>query len=154
MGLMVFFTIPSRFFGGFIADKVRKNRLYLLLAGSFLLQAIGIGAFLLNQSIPMVYMMLIFFGLGSGAISPLYLLILARYFGRKAYGSIYGILGFIRAPFQFLGPIYAGWVYDTTGNYMTAFLLFTVTAVLATITSCLLRIPKAPADIGDIRQFL
>ncbi len=154
MGLMVFFTIPSRFFSGFIADRVRKNRLHWLLAGSFLLQAVGIGAFLLNQSIPMVYVMLIFLGFGSGAVSPLYLFMLGRYFGRKAYGSIFGILGFIRAPFQLLAPIYAGWVYDTTGSYMTAFLVFTIAAALATVTLCLLRIPKAPAHIGDIRQFL
>jgi len=154
MGLMVFFTIPARLFSGFIADRVGKNRLHLLLAGSFLLQAVGIGAFLLNQSVSMVYVMLILFGFGNGAIHPLYLFMLGRYFGRKAYGSILGIMGFFRAPFQLFAPIYAGWVYDTSGNYTTALLLFTVTAVLATIISCLLHIPKAPAHIGDIRQFL
>jgi cyanate permease len=154
MGMMVFFSIPPRFLGGFIADKIAKNRLHFLLAGSFLSQAIGIGVFLLNPSVPMVYVMLILFGFGSGAIPPLYLLMLARYFGRKAYGSIFGILGFLRAPFQFLAPIYAGWVYDTTGSYTAAFLLFTITAVIAIVVLCLIRIPKAPAHISDIRQFL
>jgi cyanate permease len=37
MGIMVFFTIPARFFGGITADRFRKNRIQFLLAGVFFL---------------------------------------------------------------------------------------------------------------------
>jgi len=154
MGLMVFFTMPSRFFGGFIADRVRKNRMQFLMAGAFLLQAAGIGAFCLNQSIATVYVLLILYGLGNGAITPMYLLILGRYFGRKAYGSIHGSTTLLRAPVQIAAPVYAGWVYDTTGSYMNAFMVLTAIAALSAIIIFLLRQPKAPAHITDIRQFM
>ena len=35
MGLMIFFTIPSRFISGIIADRVRKNKMPFLLAAAF-----------------------------------------------------------------------------------------------------------------------
>ncbi len=154
MGMMVFFTVPARFLGGVIADRVSKNRMPFLLAGSFLFQAAGIGAFCLSPSIATVYVMLILYGFGSGASTPLYLLILARFFGRKAYGSIHGSTNLIRAPIQFASPIYAGWVYDTTGSYMTAFVVFAATAALATIVMCFARPPKTPENITDVRQFV
>ena len=49
MGVMIFFTIPSRFFGGIIADRIPKRNLQLLLVAAFLLQVIGISSFLLSR---------------------------------------------------------------------------------------------------------
>ena len=154
MGLMVFFTVPSRFLSGFFIDRVQKNRMQFLLAGAFLLQAVGIGAFCLNQSIAMVYVLLILYGFGSGAATPLYLLMLGRYFGRKAYGSIHGSTALLRAPVQLVAPVYAGWVYDTTGSYMTAFIVFAAVATLSTIIICIVWPPKPPAHVTDIHQFV
>ena len=42
MAMMVFFTIPARFLGGVLADRVRKDRLQFLLAGAFVLLAAAI----------------------------------------------------------------------------------------------------------------
>ncbi len=154
MGMMIFFTIPSRFLAGFIADRVGKNRMQFLLAAAFLLQAAGLSVFCLNQSMTNVYWLLILYGLGNGAATPLYLVMLGRYFGRKAYGSIHGSMALIRAPFQFLAPVYSGWIYDTTGNYITAFSVFAGIAAFSTIVICLLRPPKPPTHITDIHQFM
>ena len=133
MAMMVFFTSPSSLVGGFIADRVPKGRLKFLLAGALLCQAMGIGAFLLNQSMGAVYVLLVFFGFGSGPIRPLLVIIRGRYFGRKAYGSIEGTSLLFETPSGMLAPVYAGWVYDTTGNYMTAFMLFAASAAFAAL---------------------
>ncbi|MFC1847569.1 MFS transporter [Chloroflexota bacterium] len=154
MGLMVFFTVPARFLGGIVSDRVRKNRMQFLLAAAFLFQAVGIGVFCLNQSIAMVYVLLILYGFGSGAATPLYLLILGRYFGRKAFGSIHGSTNLFRAPVQIAAPVYAGWVYDTTGSYMTAFIIFAALAGFSAIIMCIVRPPETPAHITDIHKFL
>ena len=154
MAMMVFFTIPARFIGGLLADRVRKNRLQYLVAAAFLFQAVGIAAFLLNQSIPMVYVFLILFGFGSGAPVSLRLAIGGRFFGRKAFASIQGSSMVFTAPAALLSPVYAGWVYDTTGNYITAFTLFAGLAALSAALMCLVRPPKPPPQITGIRQFL
>ncbi len=154
MAMMVFSTIPSRFIGGFIADSVGKDHLKFLLAGSLLFMTVGITAFLLNQTIAMVYVFLILYGFGSGAFTPLDIIIRSRYFGRKAYGSIQGSSVIFSAPISFLAPVYAGWVYDTTGSYVTAFILFAALATLATFLICLARPPKSPGQVTDVRRFM
>ena len=142
MGIMVFFTIPSRFFGGIIADRVRKSRLQFLLVGTFLLQIIGIGTFLLFQNVVSVYVLLACYGLSSGAATPIIILILGRYFGRKAFGSILGTMIAFISPVGLLAPVYAGWIYDTTGSYITAFITFVWLALFSTITMFFVRAPK------------
>jgi len=154
MGMMVFFTIPARFIGGIIADRVKKGQLSLLVALALFFQSIGIGAFCLYPCAVTVYVMLIFYGFGSGATTPLYLLIMARFFGRKAYGSIQGTMSLVRAPIQFISPVYAGWVFDTTGNYMQAFVVFTVLAAIGGVVMLACRPPGAPEQIGDVRSFV
>ena len=148
MAMMVFFTIPSRFLGGIIADNVKKDHLKFLLAVTFIFPALGLTVFLLSQSITSVYFLLILFGFGTGAFVPLDIVIRSRYFGRKAYGSIQGSSVILSAPIAFLAPIYAGWVYDTTGSYTTALILFAALGALASFIMCLVKVPKPPTIVN------
>jgi MFS family permease len=71
---------------------------------------------------------------------------MGRYFGRKAFGSIFGISNIFLSAAMFLGPIYYGWMYDTTGSYVTAFTIFAIVAPICAVAICLLaRAPKLPA---------
>ncbi len=148
MAMMVFFTIPSRFFGGIIADHVKKDHLKFLLAATFVFPVLGLTVFLSSQSIASVYVLLILFGFGSGAFVPLDIVIRSRYFGRKAYGSIQGSSVILSAPLSFLSVVYTGWVYDTTSSYTTAFILFAALGALASFIMCLVKVPKPPAMVN------
>jgi MFS family permease len=154
MAMMGFCTIPSRFLAGFIADRVSKERLKFLPAGALLLMALGIGTFLLSQTVASVYILLILFGLGSGPITILDIVIRGRYFGRKAYGSIQGSTMIFTAPISLLVLVYVGWSYDASGNYMTAFTLLAAMAAFAALLVCLVQPPKPPAHISDIRRLV
>jgi cyanate permease len=145
MGLMIFFTLPSRFFGGLVADRVPKNRIQFLLTAAFLFQVIGMGTYLLFQNIPAAYVLLACHGISSGAVTPLVIIILGRYFGRKAFGSILGTTVAVLSPLAMLSPVFYGWVFDTTQSYNNAFITGLVLAVFAVLVSCLVRIPKLPA---------
>jgi MFS family permease len=152
MGMMIFFTIPSRFFGGLFADRVPKNRLQLLLTTSFLVQVIGLSTYLLFQNMFSVYVLLACHGLSSGAITPLIILILGRYFGRKAFGSILGTLVGFLAPMGLLSSVYYGWVFDITGSYDSAFLTVLIATVAAVVVTLLIRIPRKPGGVtGEAR---
>jgi MFS family permease len=145
MAMMVFFTIPSQFISGIIADRVGKEKLKLLLAGAFIATALGLTIFLLIRNMVGVYVFLILYGFGSGAFVPLDIMIRSRYFGRKAYGAIQGSSVIFSAPISFLAPVYTGWVYDATGSYTNAFILLAALAAFGALLMFLMKIPKLPA---------
>jgi MFS family permease len=142
MSLLVFFTAPARFISGVMADRVKKTSLAYLLAGFYFLQCLGITIFLFRPSIVTIYAFLILFGFGCGAPGTLGILMRGRFFGPKAYGSITGIAALISAPIGLIAPIYAGWIFDTTGSYSIAFISFAVLTALATILALCVRPPK------------
>jgi MFS family permease len=139
MTMMIFFTIPSRFLGGVLSDMVGKKNQNYLLAGGFLIQTLGFSVFLLSKSAFSVYIFLGLYGFSSGASTPLFILILGSYFGRKAFGSIFGSSMAICAPISLFAPVFSGWVYDRTGNYTTALIFFTVCGALAVLLTYLVR---------------
>ncbi len=146
--------IPARFASGFFADRVGRRHIRFLVGGALFLQAAGITVFLLNQSIAMIYVWFILFAAGMGATWTLASLIMARYFGRKAFGSITGSQTLWMTPVGVAAPIYAGWVYDTTGSYITVFTLFAALLAFATIFMFFARPPKPPVQVTDIRKIV
>jgi OFA family oxalate/formate antiporter-like MFS transporter len=151
--MMLFFTIPSRFFAGFLADRVSKNRLKFIAAVFFLVQALGFIVFLASRNIFSVYVLLIIYGFGNGAVTPFRLSMGGRFFGRQSFGSILGVGMFISAPLGLLAPIYTGHVYDTTGSYANALLTFAILLIAATLVLLIVRTPELPqpAPHPDIR---
>jgi len=154
LGIIILASTPTRLIGGFLMDRVHTRYLRFLMAGAFLLQAVGVAVFLLNQTIAMVYVFLILFWVGVGIALPLEAGIRARYFGRKAFGSIGGTLMIFATPVTVLAPIYAGWVYDNTGSYIPAFTLFAILFGISAFLISLAYPPKPPAQITDVRKFL
>ncbi len=147
-------SMPGRFVGGLIADRIRMDRLQFLLGVTYLLQAIGMALFLQNQTITMIYVWLVLNGLGFGAAITLMPLLRARWFGRKAFGSIHGTSSMFVAPAGVIAPIYAGWVYDTTGNYIAAFTLFAVLFASAAVLVPFARPARPPAHMTDIHEII
>ena len=154
MGMMVLVSLPSRFIGGLIADRIKIGHLRFLMGGGYLLQAIGIAAFLLNQTIAMVYVLLALYYLAFGITLTLNSIMRARYFGRKAFGSIQGTSMMFMTPVGVIAPVYTGWIYDTTGSYLTAFTLFAGLLVFSAVVMTLTSPPKPPTEVTDIRRFL
>jgi cyanate permease len=142
MSLMVFFTMPARLFGGIVADRTKKEYLKFILAGSFALQSLGIGSFLLFRNLSSIYGLLMIHGFTSGIITPVVIIILGRYFGRKAFGTIFGTCMLFNAPVGLFAPVYTGWTYDRTGTYTPALILFAVLAAVSSTIICCLRAPE------------
>ena len=63
------------------------------------------------------------------------------YYGRKNYGTIYGIIQGISTFGSFAGPIIAGLVYDIKGSYYLAFTSFAIMMVFTALLVIFLRRP-------------
>lgn len=92
---------------------------------TFVWQIIGPGnpIPLWSISLPLVWIVVGCFGFFLGAFGALTPLIVQDAFGVKFYGSIMGVMSITMGVSSFLGPILAGWSFDTTGSYRFAFLL-------------------------------
>jgi len=102
----------------------------------------------------MIYVWFTLYGIGMGTGMVLMPPITARYFGRKAFGSIRGSLTMFLTPIAMAAPIYVGWVYDTTGSYINAFTLIAVLLAIAAVIVSFILPPKPPAEVTDIHKFL
>ena len=92
----------------------------------------------------MIYVFLALWGIGTGGNTPLTITIRSSFFGRKAYGKIQGTTNMFASPISFLAPVYAGWVYDTTGSYNQAFISFACIAAAAAVIMLFIRVPRLP----------
>ncbi|MDO8635178.1 MAG: MFS transporter, partial [Dehalococcoidia bacterium] len=154
IGMASAVMIPARLISGFIVDRIKKGHIRFMKAGAYFLQAVGATLFLLNPTIAMIYVWYILYWLGQGITVPLNSLIMARYYGRKAFGSIQGFSNTLTAPVGIIAPVYAGWLYDTTGSYITAFRLLVGLMVISAVIMVFASPPKPPAEITDIRKII
>jgi sugar phosphate permease len=143
-------SLPTRFIGGLLADRVRRSQLRFLMAGAYLLEAVGFISFLMNQTIAMIYVWFILYGIGQGIGMGIMAPMRARYFGRKSFGSIAGVSRLFMTPVGIAAPIYLGWVYDTTGSYISAFFIIAGLVALSAVIALFVLPPKAPAQIGEV----
>jgi len=149
MGLV---SLLPRLIGGYFSDRVSRNRMRFIVAAAYTFQALGFGIYLLYQTTRMLYAWLVLNGIGMGISYALFAPLRARYFGRKAFGSIHGIQEALMTPMGFVAPIYVGWVWDTKGSYLPAFQLVTILLAIAAVVMVLTKAPKPPAHITDVTQ--
>lgn len=82
------------------------------------------------------------FGLSLGGVVTLMSALLARCFGPRRFGAMVGYAGPVLVPFQMMGPLLAGWVFDTRGGYDLAIYLFAAALGLAAVALLSLRLPQ------------
>ncbi|MFN8535447.1 MAG: MFS transporter [Dehalococcoidia bacterium] len=82
------------------------------------------------------------FGVAAGGVISLHATFLADLFGLRAYGSILGAVFLVMTAGTMLGPMSAGILYDRTGSYTTAFILFVLAEILGGVIILLARPPR------------
>ena len=136
--LMTAFQVVGVVIGGWLGDKLRKNRMSAVcmlmhMAGLLMLTYAGGPAMLIGFAV--------LHGLAWGVRGPFMQAIRADYFGRKSIGMILGLSALLTAVGQVSGPLLAGIMGDATGNYLLG---FTVLALISGAGSALFWFAKPP----------
>jgi hypothetical protein len=101
------------------------------LAWNFVLLAVGSTLFLVLDTVPAsIWPFMVIHGVGWGAQQVLTPMTIARHFGLRHMGQIYGTLLLVLFPAQF-GTWYAARIFDTTGSYAGFYPVFLVLNVAA-----------------------
>ena len=130
LGLMVAISIPGRITFGWLGDRFDKR--YVLVV-SMVLQALGVLILAYVKTIEQVYIFLVVYGIGYGGAIPVYIALRGEYFGRKNFATIGGIMQLLLMIPTVVGPVFAGYVFDVTGSYYQAFMLFVLLYVIGAV---------------------
>ncbi|MFQ5925665.1 MAG: MFS transporter [Dehalococcoidia bacterium] len=128
LGLTAGVSILGRVAAGYIADRMPVKYVALFF---FLLQIVGLLLLLGASSMALVWFFVVAFGLAIGGMFALEPLLIGEYFGLSSFGAIYGGLWVFLSIGFAGGPPLAGYIFDVTGSYDPAFILFIATTLVA-----------------------
>jgi MFS family permease len=132
VGFVGIASLPGRFILSSLSDRVDPTVIF-----SSILVLMGSSIFVLiwASGLAVVYLYVLLFGLGFGALQPLRAAIMAKRVGPANYGTVLGMQGAIIAVSMALGPLLAGVLRDITGTYDLAFVLMAASLFLAAVLS-------------------
>ncbi|MDH3641134.1 MAG: MFS transporter [Gammaproteobacteria bacterium] len=142
VALMTFMGALAKPLFGTLSDFVDKR---LVMGLSLICQIVGLLVIIALESYVGIMAGAFLFGLGYGAVMPLWGVLLGAMFGREAFARIMGSMGPIMLPFTLLGLPFTTWVFEQTGSYAPAFATLVAGFVLSTIALGFLRLPAEPA---------
>lgn len=132
--------LSLRLFLGWMGDRMGRRR---VLMASYGLIGVGMIAFAnLDASQPWrLALYLLIFAPGQAAWVVLSNAATADYFGVRRFATLRGLTNLLTMPIGLTAPIFAGWMFDTTGTYRVAFMLYAGFAVLGIVCFYFIRRP-------------
>ena len=131
LSIIGFSSIFGRLAIGLLADKLGSRRTYLICVIPMMISFYGLAN---SDSVNFLYFLLPLYGFAHGGHFTIVPFTIAEYFGLDRLGSIFGKITFFGAIGSVTGPIFAGAIFDSTGDYNLAFhiisLMITVCVVL------------------------
>jgi MFS family permease len=131
VGFIGVMAMPGRLIFNLLAERFPRTLLTSLI---FTSQTISLLFLLLIPGAAGVWLFVIFYGAGFGAITPMRAGLVAELYGRKFYATISGVLTLFTTVARAFGPLGTGIAYDITGSYIPVFWFLTVVSVLAVFT--------------------
>ena len=140
------FNVAGRLLGGFTSDEFGVTRALTLL---FTAQAISLFLLANLTSLWSIYSVALLFGISYGGWAMILPVITNDFFGRTHSGQIMGLFETVTGIGGAMGPYFAGYIYDLTGQYTLAFLIAgTITLVGVVLTVFLRRYSRKEGLIG------
>ena len=110
---------------GWVGDRFGRRRVFTL---SFVAMGIGFLAFA-NVNPDRIWLLPVYylcFGFGHAAWLVLQMAVIADYFGTRRFATIRGLVSTLQMPMNVAAPLIAGWSFDATGSYHTAFTILAI----------------------------
>jgi len=121
-------SISGRFLMGGAADRIGEKPA-LLICLLFLLTALG--WLQVTKTLWMFYVFATIYGFAHGGFFSLVSPLIAKQFGTRTHGLLFGIVIFSSTIGGAIGPFMAGYIFDVTHSYKTVFLILAILCVIA-----------------------
>ena len=133
--------VVTKMMWGILGERIQAR---YLLAAAYIVAAATMLVMVLVDSGPLIMLFPVLYAVGGGAMAPLSGLMWANYFGRGSLGAIRGVFLPVTQILGAVGPVFAGYVFDTTGSYDKAFLVFGLCFAVGAVVMLLAKRPGAP----------
>ena len=137
------FQMLGQIGGGFIGDRFNKQ---LICVVCMMFHTTALFLIANATELWMVVLFTAMHGLAWGVRGPLMVALRADYFGPSSFGTIMGFSSLIVMLGMSIGPIYAGYMADTHGDYVIGFSVLGIGALLGSICFVFARAPVHPDD--------
>jgi MFS family permease len=139
-------SVVGKVWLGSATDRIGNKNVYLI--GFALLAASLFGLVPLTQ-LSTLYLFAMVFGLAYGALAAAHSPLVAWLFGIRQHGLIFGVSFNGWTTGCALGPIFAGYVFDSTGSYQLAFLVCGLLSVVGLVLTTRLTPEALPATASS-----
>jgi MFS family permease len=130
-------SIGGRLLAGSTADRIGNKMAWL---SSLTMMTLSLFWLLAADKLWMLYLFAVVFGVGYGGLSVLISPMVAEYFGLSSHGVIMGVvIMFGGTAGMAIGPVIAGHIFDVTGSYHLAFIIYAAVSVIGLILTSLLK---------------
>jgi len=144
-------SVIARLSMGLVADRFQRFEVAVI--GLLGLMFLAMGTLLISTSPPAIALFLLFWVTGASAGPMVESLVLIKAFGMRFFGSILGACLVVETLGQIISPSLAGKIYDDTGSYDGALMLFMSTfaagMVLFAIAARMRTSGASPAPVED-----
>ena len=123
---------------GSISDKIGRKACFFI---GYLLMAVMMLWLLKASQAGQFYLFSVVFGFGYGGSFILFPAAIGDWFGTKFHGSTFGLLS-LAALGGAIGPLLAGYIFDTRGNYELAIIVGAVALFIAMGLSLVIKAPE------------
>jgi MFS family permease len=136
--LLTLSSVLGRYGFGWLSDLFNKKWLLFLL---YLVQPIGIFSLIRVHQIMDTIPFVLIYSTAYGGILVVKAALIGDYYGRKNFGTLFGVIQGISTLGGIAGPLLAGLAYDIRGSYYLAFTSF---GIMMGLTSLLVLFLKPP----------
>jgi MFS family permease len=136
-------SMVGRFVTGVAIDRI-GNRLSMIIC--LILLILALLWLQLARELWMFYLFAVVYGFGHGGLLTVISPIVAEYFGVRSHGALFGVVFFSTMVGGAIGPVTAGYIFDTTGSYNLAFWICTGVSALALVLVSTLRKTRLNAE--------
>jgi MFS family permease len=135
-------SVLGRIFTGWLLDRFFGGRVAFVVS---LITAAGIFSLARADSFAAGAVATALIGIGAGGEAAITPYLLTRYFGLRAFSTLYGLTWTFYAAAGATGPVILGRAFDSTGSYASLLISLAVVSAIAGIANLLL--PKYPASL-------
>jgi len=129
-------SMAGRFIMGIAGDRIGNKSAFII---DLTILAIAFLWLQVSREAWMLYIFAVVYGFAHGGLFTLISPMVAELFGLSSHGIIFGTVNFSGTIGGTVGPVFGGFIFDTTGSYQWAFLSCIVLSIIGIILTLLLR---------------